>query len=152
MSKLDVIRMQRDNAEAWRYMPQVLDRLYRFCGEMDTESSAPEVVDLVRAWFAVGDIRLGLWVGVMDNVCIAHTFATPEPVGMDHWKYVLIRQAKVDPGIDMRDETKQTMLEVIEWTKSLGLKQVNIVTHRDEAAMLRRWSFKNYKLLMRLDL
>ena len=149
---LSVLRISRDVAEAWQYMPQVLQRIEKFCLLMDLESDPQDVVGLVRSLFTFGDPRLGLWIGVQDDRVVAHVLATPEPWGENKaYRYVLIRQAWVDPGIDARAEAKAVFDNCRAWALSLGLKRLVALTHRDAEAMLRRWSFKLYKVLLQQE-
>ena len=133
-------------------MPALLDRMSLFCLDMDTETEPQDLVDLVRVLFISGDTRLGLWAGVLDGTLVGHLLATPEPWGGTKWKYCLIRQAQVDCGIDNRAESKAVFSEVKAWTQKLGLSQINMLTHRSEASMARRWGFSPFKVYMKLDL
>lgn len=134
-------------------MPTVFARVSEFCRKFDTETAPQDAVDLIRVWFTTGDRRLGLWILTEDNSrAVAHLFATPEPIGLESWKYTLIRQAEADCGIDTTRETKLVFEAVKAWTRSLGLDQIMMLTHRDERAMTRRWGFMPYKALMKLNL
>ena len=137
----------------WRYIPQILERIEKFCFLMDLESDPNDVVGLVRSLFTFGDPRLGLWIGVQDDRVVAHVLATPEPWGENKaWRYMLIRQAWIDPGVGGRIEAVKVFEEIKAWMRSLGLKRIVALTHRDGEAMFRRWQLKEYKVLLQLDL
>lgn len=152
MSDLQTFKVHRDDPRSWRYMPEILDRLSKFCLNYDTETRPSDVVDLVRAWFCYGDSRLGLWVLLRDDAIAGHVFATPEPLGSEYVTYILIRQAEVDPGFDSRKECEQVFDELKRWAKSFGASRILQLTHRDTAAFYRRWGFEPFKVLMKLDL
>src|SRR5687767_12515829 len=122
---LELHRVTRDDPRSWSLMPLIMLRIYEFCKETDGETDPYEAVDLIRAWFLVGDpSRLAIWVLVDEGRIIGHTFCTTEPFGMDTFRYVLIRQAKIDKGYDVREETELVFQEVISWAKSLGLSKI----------------------------
>ena len=147
---IETIRLQRDSAVAWAWMPLALDRIQRFCVEFDTDSLPWEMVEMVRVWFSMGDPRLGLWIAVREGQhLVGHILAHPEPAGASQWRYCLIRQAWVDPGVDLRREATGVFQAVDAWARSLGLGELLIVTHRNQAAMARRWGFSADKVLMR---
>lgn len=150
---LTVMLMERGNPVAWQLMPQILARVAGFCQKFDTETLPEEAVEIVRTWFAGGDLRLGLWV-VYDGgrVIRGHLFATPEPTWSDRPRYVLVRQAEVDGGVDARPESKQVFEAVVAWAKLLGVKTINVLTHRSEVVYMRKWGFEPYKSLMRKEI
>jgi len=146
-----LLRIEQSNPFAWALLPYILDRVALFCEKYDPETVPREMSDLVKAWFVVGDQRLGLWVAERQGVVCAHLLATPEPLGSEG-RYILVRQAEVDPGVDIRDITRTTFAAVEEWTKSYGLSRICMVTHRNAHAMARMWGFKPYKTIMTKDL
>mgnify|MGYP001619630912 CR=1 FL=1 len=150
---LKIIRIQRDDVESWKWVPYTLERIEKFCHLMDVESEPSDISHLVRTLFSVGDPRLGLWIAVEEDQIVGHLFATPEPWGDARpCRYVLIRQAWVDKGVDGRIESGRVFQEVKVWAKSLGVSRLVMLTHRDEGAFMRRWGFKEYKALMRIEI
>ena len=147
-----IIRVQRDSPISWAWVPFVLARIARFCEKYDTETEPLEMVELVRNLFSTGDPRLGLWILVADHQIIGHILCMPEPFGANHWKYVLVREAEIDPDIDVRKEAEEAFEQIKTWTRSLGLSRIMMLTHRREDSMARRWSFKPYKAVMQLQL
>lgn len=147
-SSPQILRMHRDTPMCWNFIPQILDRVYRFCENMDTETYPHDAVDLVRGWFTFADPRLGLWIVHNDQYIVGHLLATPEPWNADKWKYCLIRQAEIDQGVDLRHECAPIFSQVEAWTKGMGLSKIIILTHRNEDAMARKWKFRPYKALM----
>ena len=142
--------MVRDDPRAWAWVPIILNRIALFCRTMDTDTWPDEAVELTRYWFATGDPRLGLWVGIQDQErLVGHLLATPEPLGSKEARYVLIRQAQVDPGLDSRKAARETFQQVLDWTKAQGLTQLTMVTHRSAVSMARRWEFQQQKVIMR---
>ena len=149
---MNIFRVHRDDPNVWAWMPSILDRIHAFCVKYDTETSPDDAVNIVRTWFSLNDPRLGLWGGVVDDRLVAHIFATPEPSSSDVWRYILIRQAEIDEGIDAREESPVAMNWIKDWATSLGLKKIEMLTHRSAEAMSRRWGFTPYKSLMLLEL
>lgn len=149
MSGRMVLRIERDNELAWAWLPSVLRRVHAFCIKMDTETLPQEAEDLVRAWFCIGDKRMCLYV-ILDQVkgLVGHMFATVEPAHLDHWRYVLIRQAEVDKKIDVRAETRQISAHLDDWARSFGLDRIVMLTHRNEQVVAKRWGYVPYKTLM----
>lgn len=147
-----VLRVQRDTPISWAWFPFVLARIARFCEKFDTETEPLEMVDLVRNLFCNGDPRLGLWICIANQQIIGHTLAMPEPFGSEHWKYCLIREAEVDPGVDVRKETEDVFEDVKRWANSIGLSKIMMLTHRNSEAMARRWGFTKYKTVMEMNL
>lgn len=143
-----IVRIERENPEAWALMPQLFDRIALFCEKYDPETLTTDLVDLVRVWFMSGDRRLGLWVTVDDSTIVGHLLATPEPFTVEQWRYMLIRQAEIDKGYDLREEADQIFNACLTWSKSIGLKRVVMVTHRSQDAMSRAWGFQRYKAIM----
>lgn len=134
-------------------MPALLHRVGEFCERMDTETEPQDARDLIRVWFCTGDYRLGLWAGIdSEGKLVAHCFATPEPLGNAKWNYVLIRQAQIDPGVDMHKENQLVFEDVQRWTKGFGLSRIVMLTHRDADVFARAWKFERYKSLMKRDL
>lgn len=152
MTQTKVLRIQRDDPLAWAWFPFVLARIAKFCTMYDTETEPLEMVDLVRGLFSNGDPRLFLSICIADHQVIGHILAMPEPFGSEHWKYMLIRQAEVDAGVDVRNETKQAFNEVVEWTRKHGLRKIMMLTHRREDSMAKRWGFIPYKAVMQMKL
>lgn len=148
MKSGSVIFVHREVPAAWAWMPYVLQRIHNFCEKYDTETAPDDAVALVRAWFAAGDPHLGLWIAVRDGILVGHIFATPEPIGAARLRYVLVRQAEVDAGIDLREEAKVVFANIEDWTRRLGLSKMIMVTHRDADAMARRWGWRQYKAMM----
>lgn len=149
----EILYFTRDSKEAWKYMPYLIERAYKFCEDTDGETEPYELADLLRAWFMVGDAtKIGIWAILVDGEIKAHLIATTEPFGMPQLRYVLIRQAQVDKGIDIRKECKEVFRRVGLWTQSMGMSKVLMITHRNEQAMMRAWGFQPYKSLMKLDL
>jgi hypothetical protein len=147
--------MRRDQALCWAYMPQVLQRVTSFLDRYDTDTPKHELWEQVSRMFAAGDRRLGLWIIADPNFnVVAHMLAQPEPVDKfdGPWSYVLIRQTEVDPRIDVRAESREVFAAVQQWTKSLGVNRMLMLTHRDSAAMARRWGWSEYKTLMEKDI
>lgn len=131
----------------------LLDRIGRFCVEMDTETPPREAVEMVAAWFSTGNQGLGLWAVIDPAFAIrAHLLATPEPAAGGPYRYVLVRQAKADTGVDTREATEAVFDQVKAWARMLGAPRILMVTHRDERAMGKKYGFQSYKALMRLDL
>lgn len=146
-------RVHRDEPRAWAVMPALLDRVGHFCEQLDTETTPKEMQDLVRVMFMNGDWRLGAWAVVMDGwLLVAHLVATPEPLGVDTIRYVLVRQAEVDRSVPLATITPEVFEDVKVWTRSLGLSRILMITHRSAKSMARRWGFKPKKTLMELDL
>lgn len=143
-------RLNQSDDFSWQIMPQIIRRVGDFCLKYDTETLPHEAQNLIRAWFILGDQRLGLWSIVDDDIVLAHCWITPEPVGLDHWRYMLIRQAEVDGEVDLRDEARQVYNEVKAWCRSLGLSKIIALTHREPTGLMRRWGFSPYKTLMEL--
>ena len=145
-----VRRIARDDAWSWGIMPFALDRIQRFCGTYDTDSDPKELSEQVARLFSAGDCRLGLWVIIRDSKVVAHMLAQPEPILTERgpWSYLLIRQAEADKGIDLRQDSKLALESLKQWSKSLGLNRIVMVTHRNEAPMLRRWGFQPFKSIM----
>lgn len=134
-------------------MPQVFDRIALFCETYDPETLTTDIVDLVRVWFMSGDRRLGLWLTVSpEQQIIGHLLATPEPFNFDHWRYMLIRQAEVDRGYALKEEASSIFNACMDWSKSLGLKRLVMVTHRSQDAMSRAWGFERYKAIMNREI
>jgi hypothetical protein len=148
---LKILRLNREDSESWHWVPFTLERIEKFCHLMDTESEPSDVSNLVRTLFVVGDPRLGLWIAVEDDQVVAHLLATPEPWGENRWKYCLIRQAWIDKGVNTMVESDKVFQEVKVWAKSMGLSRLVMLTHRDEAAFMRRWGFRLYKSLMSME-
>jgi len=150
---VDIIYMHREVPLAWAWMPYVLHRVGVFCTKMDTETLPHEAQDLVRLWFMMGDYRLGLWIAVKEQrELVGHMLATPEPIEIPQHRYVLIRQVEADKGTDLRKTAEQGFVLVKQWTKSLGLSRLVMVTHRSSQAMARRWGFTPHKTLMKFSL
>ena len=150
-----LLQLTRGDCRVWALMPQVFERLARFCRAYDTETTPEDVVELVRAWFMTGDPRLGLWIAEEGGRVIGHLFATLEPMGAnrpEQYKYCLIRQAEVDRGCDARQQAKEVFEQVKAWTVAVGLSRIVMATHRSEASMMRRWGFRGFKILMQLNL
>lgn len=151
--KYDLIRLHRDDIRAWAWMPLVLHRIGRFCETFDVETLPTEATDWVRYWFCIGEPKLGFWIVVKDDIqLVGHMWVTPEPQGTETPRYLLVRQAEVDKGIDVRFETKQAFEQMGEWGQSMGITRVVMATHRNHMAMARRWGFTPHKVVMRLDL
>lgn len=146
----DIVRMDWSNPVCWWVAPYLFHRIWNFTEKYDPEGLPGETADMARVWFTTGDPRLGLW-GVVDSDkgLVAHLFANPEPLSSDPklWKFILVRQAEVNDGIDIRPECEEVFRQLEEWTKALGLKKVMMLTHRNTRAMARRWGFKEYKTL-----
>lgn len=152
-AKYDLIRMHRDDIRAWTWMPLVLYRIGRFCQTYDVETLPQEAVDWVRYWFCMGEQKLGLWIVVKDDIqLVGHMWVTPEPQGTDTPRYMLVRQAEVDKGVDIRPETKAAFEQMRQWGAGMGLTRVVMATHRKQAVMARRWGFTPFKVVMRMDL
>lgn len=152
-SVFDIIRISREDPRAWAWMPLVFQRMGRFATEYDTGSLPEEVVELVRYWFMTGDQRLGLWIVTKDEVqLVGHMWATMEPIDVQVSRYLLVRQAEVNRGVDIRWETKQAFDQLKEWGEKAGLTRIVMATHRRGALMARRWGFKEHKVVMRLEL
>ena len=146
-----VIKLTRNDPECWSIMPQVLERLAKFCTELDTETEPWEPVELVRTWFAMGEPKLALWVVVdKEGVLHGHLWATPEPLGVDKVKYVLIRQASIDKHVNIRDTSKEVFDSLKEWSRSIDVHRIVMLTHRKWTLMQRRWGFIPRKVLMDL--
>lgn len=129
-------------------MPYMLERVGRFCEEVETETPKQDALDLVRYWFGSGDPRLGLWAVLNEpGQVVAHLLAVPEIVG-DQVRSVLIRQAAIDRGVDIGTVSQQVFAEVEQWARSIGAPKLLMVTHRDEQAMARKWGFSAGKSLM----
>lgn len=152
-SGVQIHRLDPNDSYSWALMPQVLWRVYTFCQEIDTETEPIEVVDLVKGWFFLGDPReMAIWLFLRDTQVVGHLLITSEPFRQAKLRYTLIRQAKVDVGIAATEEAKQVFEQVKEWTKSLGLNKILMLTHRNDAAMMRKWKFEPHKALMKLIL
>lgn len=150
---IEIIHMHREVPLAWAWMPYVLHRVGAFCNTMDTETLPQEAQDLVRLWFMMGDYRLGLWIAVKDQrELVGHMLATPEPIEIPQHRYVLLRQAQLERKVDFGDIPKQGFDLLAQWTRSLGLERVVMVTHRSSRAMARRWGFTSHKTLMKITL
>jgi len=145
-----VIKLTREDSECWGFMPQILDRLAKFCMELDTETEPWEPVELVRTWFTTGEPRLALWIVVNEQHVCGHLWATPEPLGVDKVKYVLIRQASIDKGVNIRYSSKEVFDSLKQWSKSIGINRIVMLTHRNWKLMQRRWGFVPRKVLMDL--
>lgn len=147
------LRFHKDDDLAWGWLPCMARRVAKFCTTYDSETLPHEAEDLIRAWFFTGDIRLGLW-GVIhkDLGLVAHLFGTAEPSHLQTFRHTLVRQAEVDPGVDIRKESEEAFRQFADWTKSLGLLKILALTHRNTEVMFRRWSFQCYKSLLVLDL
>ena len=133
-------------------MPELLARMAKFTETYDPEGLPEETIELVRSWFTYGDMRLGVWV-IIDNdeQIVAHLFVTPEPLGLDpkYFRFALVRQALVNPGVDAREETKVVFEQACMWARSLDLKTMLMFTHRSAESMARKWGFVENKKLMR---
>lgn len=147
---MNIVRVTRDDPQSWMLMPQILERLARFCVELDTETEPWEPVELVRTWFTMGEPRLALWVVVNEEGVRGHLWATPEPLGVDKVKYVLIRQAAIDKGVNIEDTSKEVFADLKEWSRSIGIYRIVMLTHRNWKIMQRRWGFVPRKVLMDL--
>lgn len=146
-----ILRIRREDATSWKIMPALLSRMARFSVMYDPEGLPEDVVELVRSWFTMGDIRLGLWVVLgKDDEILGHLFATPEPMAMEPhvWRYLLIRQAQANPKVDVRKESEEVFEEVRAWAEHLGFDMMLLLTHKNEVAMARAWKFQPYKALM----
>jgi hypothetical protein len=152
-SVFDVIQLHRDDWRAWTWMPLVLHRIGKFCEDFDVETLPTEAQEWVRYWFCTGDPRLGFWIVVKDDdQLVGHLWASPEPMGTDAPRYMLVRQALVNPGVDLRPEAKLVFEAMREWGKKKGLTKVVMATHRNQTAMARRWGFTPIKVVMRQEL
>lgn len=151
-SQIAVLRLHRDNPLSWGFVPYTLERIAAFCTKYDTDSTSNDAVDAVRAWFTSGDKRLGLWIAydIHSFEILGHVWANPEPFHADHWKYMLIRQ--VDAEGVTKPFARQIFNELKDWTKSIGLSRIVILTHRSARAMTKRWGFKLYKSLMDISI
>jgi len=150
---IEWFRVHRDEPKAWGVMPALLERVGKFCERLDTETTPKEMQDLVRVMFMNGDWRLGAWVVVMDGwLLVAHLIATPEPLGVDAIRYVLVRQAEVDRSVDLTAVTPQVFDDVKVWTRGYGLDRILMITHRSAKSMARRWGFRPKKTLMEMSL
>ena len=150
---VELIRCTRDDPRAWAWLPYVLYRAGTFCEEMDTETLPIEAQDLIRLWFVMGDYRLGLWIVIKDQQeLVGHMLATPEPIEIPQHRYVLIRQVQLNKGLDLRTISKQGFTALTQWTRSIGLSRLVMVTHRSSKAMARQWGFEPHKTLMKLSL
>lgn len=148
---MKILRIRRDDATSWKIMPALLSRMAKFSEVYDAEGLPEDVVELVRSWFTLGDMRLGLWVVLdKDDTILGHLFATPEPMAMEPaaWRYLLIRQALANPKTDIRKESEEVFEEVRAWAEHLGFDMMLILTHKSEAGMGRAWGFQPYKVLM----
>jgi len=147
-----VIRFHRDEILAWLWMPWMLNRIAKFCVDMDLDTSVPELLDMIRMLFASGDSRLVLYGVAKDGGLVGHLLALPEPVNAaPPWDYLLIRQAQTDPKVDVRGEARQVMEAVKTWAKAMKVRRIVMLTPRNHRAMARKWGFVFYKTLMKLD-
>ena len=140
---------RRDQASAI-FMPQVVERLKRFCVAYDTDTTPAEIEDHAWRLFGAGDVRLGLWFITRGPTVVGHLLAQPEPLLNERgpWSYVLIRQAEYDRKIDLRKECRIVHASVMDWTKALGAKQTTMITHRNPKAMARLYKYSYYKTVM----
>lgn len=151
-SVFDLISIHRDDPRAWAWMPLILQRIGKFCEDFDVETLPSEAQEWVRYWFVSGDPRLGFWIVVRDDIqLVGHMWATPEPMG-DHPRYVLVRQAQVNKGVDIRWETEMAFQAMRSWGEKMGLTKIIMATHRNQEAMARRWGFRPFKSVMKLEL
>lgn len=145
--------MRRDNPITAAFLPYAAVRCGRFCELFDTDTRPLDIMEQIWRMYAAGDTRLGLWIIVHEDQIIGHTMAQPEPIdAIGKWSYVLIRQAQVDEHFDTRALVRQSMYEVEEWTKGLGVNRLVMLTHRNAETMSRRWGFRNVKTLMEKNL
>lgn len=150
---VEPVLVRRDNAKAWAVMPFVLGRLALFCSTYDADTLPEESVEAVRAMFTTGDHRMRLWAGVADDgKVVAHLYATLEPFGAETSRYVLIRQAEIDRGVDGGDASRRAFSDVVEWARASGVKRMLALTHRNVEPMYRRWGFEPYKMMLVKDL
>ena len=151
----EIVRMDWNNPYCWQVAPFIFWRMWNFTERYDTEGTPEETSGLARTWFTTGDKRLGLWA-IVDSEAglVGHLFANPEPIVTDprQWRYVLVRQAEANDNIDIRHESKEVFKQVEEWTRSLGLNTLLILTHKSSEAMSRRWGFHEYKSLLKKEL
>lgn len=148
---LRILRMRRDDPIACGLMPGTIQRLTAFCQRFDLDTDPGDLAEFCWRLFGAGDPRLGLWVAASaDWTLRGHTLAMPEPFET-RWKYTLIRQAEVDEKVNARAETHAVMQAVIAWTRDeLHLDRIRLVTHRNMAAMARRWGATPYRHIMEI--
>lgn len=152
---MQIYKLDPNDAVGWSLMPTVLYRTEKFCIDLDTETKPKEASDLLRSWFILNDPKLAFWLVLDDHgLVVGHLWATPEPFGLEDraYEYVLIRQAKIDPGVNIGDTSKVVFDEVKTWAQALGVKKLMMLTHRPADVMARRWGFAPFKSLMKLDL
>lgn len=144
-----MIRMTREDPICWAWMPVLLERVYKFCELMDTETEPRDAQDLLKVWFLTSDhSKMAVWIAIDEGEIVAHMLATTEPFGSDRLKYILIRQAWVDDRVEIRQICKDCFVDIERWARSLGLSRICMLTHRNEAAMGRAWGFQPYKVMM----
>lgn len=144
----EILFVTRLDPIAASYMPLVVDRCLKFCRTYDTHTRLEGLYEQLWQMFGWGDIRLGMWIVVQDGKIVGHLFAQPEPIDgpRENWQYVLIRQAEVDRKVTI--PTRHVMSLVEQWTQGLGLNKLVMLTHRNGAAMARRWGFQQQRILM----
>ena len=150
---IEAYRIDREDPKSWSLMPIVFWRVYEFCRRTDGETAPRDAVDMIRAWFVLGnDTQMAIWVLIKDGAVVGHCYATTEPYGADHLRYILIRQVNVDKHIYAPDECKLVFDQVLGWAEGMGLDKILMLTFRDEQAMMRKWHFEKYKSLMSLNI
>lgn len=151
MSDIRVGFAHRDIKYSAGCMPVLMDRLKKFCADIETDTDPDKLIEWVWRLYATRDPRWGLWFLVHEtDGIIGHLLAHIDPFDEVPPKSgVLIRQAMSDPKYDTRLETIKVFDSVDKWCRHLGVTQQTIVTDRDTMAMYRRWGFVPYKTIMR---
>lgn len=150
---MEILQIRRDDPRASAYLPFAINRIKEFCVTYDTESLPDEQGELVWQLFASNNAQLGLWIVIDDYRIVGHLYATPEPLNPIHgYRYVLIRQAEIDPKITLGTVARDVFSHCAEWAQQFGVSEMLALTHRNPAAMTRRWGGRHYKSLIKFDL
>ena len=144
-----LFRVRKHDPRCWGLMPWVFARVYKFTESHDTVVTPQEMCELVQNAFIADSPFLALWVVVSEQGdIVGHMLATAEPWGAEVLRYIMIRQAQVDPKVDIREQTAEAFQLCREWAKSLGVNKLTMLTPRKAETFARRWGFTKVRTMM----
>ncbi len=143
--------LRREDALSWSLVPEVCQRIRRFCERVASDAPAELLVQTLWLNFVHATPQMIAFVGLDDSGLVGHAL-----VSIEEWagtRIATVLQYEVDHPVP-REEIRRCYGELVRWARSCGATQLQglAINHRVARVLRQRYGFTERYVLMRRPL
>jgi hypothetical protein len=147
-----IFALEKQNPEAWAFMPYTLERVGKFCFNHATDIPATTVANALMSNFVSDKPITKVWIAQNDTLeLIGHCLALIEEAhGI---RRLTILQWEMDESVD-RNALQQAFDEITAWGIECGTTEMQLLTINEKLQKVfeRYWGFRTARIVMRRPL